>query len=352
MDRDIQLDIYRAIVMMHIVCIIHLVTFLHFYFEPFMSIVLFEMPAIFFIAGASMSYQKRRKGIGEMIRNRFERVVIPYFIYVFVMLVLLVLLSFIWHFFYPQVESLKDGYFTRKFTFDITEYTWYDVLQIIRCEDIPQSPYVYHLWFIPVYLILTCTFPIQTILMQKVNRWIYIAISIALFIMVVLFTDNCFVRNVFCYNVFLVAGYLFYKKLDLRHIYLIGASALVVVLIYLYQLGDFIPMHSHKFPADLLFLSYNIVVLCLFSLIFGRVRLPNLRIFQIWNKHGYSIYLYHSFILFFVFIFLVLLFQRFEDRFVQLICCIPLMFVLSTAFSFLTYKLEYKVLSVYKGLNL
>ncbi len=352
MDRDIQLDIYRAIVMMHIVCIIHLVTFLHFYFEPFMSIVLFEMPAIFFIAGASMSYQKRRKGIGEMIRNRFERVVIPYIIYVFVMLVLLALLSFVWHYFYPQVESLKEGYFTRRFTFDITTYTWHDVLQILCCEDIPQSPYVYHLWFIPVYLILTCTFPFQTSLLQKVNRWYYAAFSIALFILVVLLTDNRFLRNVFCYNVFLVGGYLFYKKMELRHVLLVGATALVVVLVYLYQFGDFIPMHNHKFPADLLFLSYNIVVLCLFSLILGRIQLPNLRIFQIWNKHGYSIYLYHSFVLFIVFIFLVLLFQLFESRIIQLICCIPLMFVLSTAFSFLTYKLESNILSAYKGRNL
>lgn len=341
MNRDIQLDIYRAIIMMHIVCIIHVVAFLEFYFETFLSIVLFEMPIIFFIAGASMSLQKKRKKIGEMIRNRFKRVILPYILYVFVMLFLVVILSIFWHFFYPQIDSISGSYITNRFSFDITVYTWHDLLQILLCEGISQSPYVYHLWFIPVYLILTCTFPIQTILMDKVNPWIYIAVSISLFIFAVIFTDNRFVRNVFCYNVFILGGFLFYKKLDIRHILIVGSSALLVVLIYLYKFGDFVPMQGHKFPPDLLFLSYNIVVLCFFSTLLNKIRFPNLRIFQIWNIQGYSIYLYHSFIIFILFI-LKALFLLSLPRTLQLIFCILLMFLLSTGFCFLTYKLERK----------
>lgn len=347
MNRDVQLDIYRALIMMHIVCIIHPVTFLRFYFDPFMSIVLFEMPVIFFIAGASMSLQKKRKNIGEMIRNRFKRVVLPYIIYVIVMLVLVALLSIVWHYFYPQIESISGGYITNRYSFDITAYTWHDLLQILLCEDIPQSPFVHHLWFIPVYLILTCTFPIQIKLIDKVNRWVYVAISISLFVIAVMITDNRFIRNVLCYNVFIIAGYLFYKKIELRQILMVGASTLLIVLIYLYKFGDFAPMHSHKFPADCLFLSYNIVVLCFFAIILGRISLPNHSIFQIWNSQGYSIYLYHSFILFIVFLIKALLFLSLPHP-IQLIFCVLLMFALSTAFCFLTSKFERKTLTAKK----
>jgi len=137
-----------------------------------------------------------------------------------------------------------------------------------------------------------------------------------------------------------VGGYLFYKKLDSRQIVIIAALAIMAMSVYLYWFGDFVEMHSHKFPADILFLTYNIVVICFFSIILGRVKLPNLRIFQIWNKHGYSIYLYHSFVLFIVYIFLLFLVRVTSSRVIQLSLCVVLMFLLSTYISFLTTRLE------------
>ena len=338
--RDTQLDIYRGIIMMHIICIIHAVTFLHFWKEPIMSILLFEMPVIFFIAGASLSLSNKRKSLGETVLNRFKRVIIPYYIYVVVMLIIVALLSVVWHFFSPQIESIFGNGFISKFSFDITKYTWHDVYQIIICDDIPQSPYVYHLWFIPVYFILSCTFPLQLKCIDRMNRWLYIGICIAAFCLTVAFTENRFIRNLFCYNVFIVGGYLLYKKLEWRQIVFIAAMGILAVSVYLKWFGDFVSMHDHKFPADILFLSYNTVVICIFSLILGKVKLPNLRIFQIWNKHGYSIYLYHSFVLFIVYIFLLFLVRVTSSRIIQLSLCVVLMFLLSTYISFLTTRLE------------
>ena len=53
MERDANLDKYRAIVMAYIVCIIHLIYWAGFCSEPDRSFLLFEMPVIFFISGAS-----------------------------------------------------------------------------------------------------------------------------------------------------------------------------------------------------------------------------------------------------------------------------------------------------------
>ena len=51
--RDRQLDILRGFTMIHIVCVIHVLWYFGLAREPLFSFLLFEMPAIFFIAGAS-----------------------------------------------------------------------------------------------------------------------------------------------------------------------------------------------------------------------------------------------------------------------------------------------------------
>ena len=78
MERDVQLDCYRSLTMMYIVCIIHPMLWFHidvFGFDPTM---LLEMPVIFFIAGASQKYTRQRTII-ETLKNRSLRVVFPYY---------------------------------------------------------------------------------------------------------------------------------------------------------------------------------------------------------------------------------------------------------------------------------
>lgn len=49
--RDLQLDGYRGIVMIYIVCVIHVVNWLDYNIEPYNSFMLFEMPIIFLYLG-------------------------------------------------------------------------------------------------------------------------------------------------------------------------------------------------------------------------------------------------------------------------------------------------------------
>lgn len=81
MERDVQLDGYRALAMMYIVCIIHPVLWYHIHMDGFDPTMLFEMPVIFYIAGASQTCTRRRT-LSETIKNRALRVLLPYYIYI------------------------------------------------------------------------------------------------------------------------------------------------------------------------------------------------------------------------------------------------------------------------------
>ena len=70
--RDTQLDHYRALMMIG---------------EPYLSFVLFAMAGTFFIAGASVAVNTRRRSLWSTVVNRIGRVVIPFYIYAVVVIV-------------------------------------------------------------------------------------------------------------------------------------------------------------------------------------------------------------------------------------------------------------------------
>lgn len=146
--RDIQLDMYRGLSMLYVVCFIHVLYWLKIGEQPFMSVVLFEMPVIFFISGASLSYNKNPRPIIKTLKSRFYRLLLPNYIYAAVMVAVVAVLSVIWYFWYPEIENVFGTKVASKYMFDITEYSWSDIVAIIKTSNIPQSPCVWHLWFI------------------------------------------------------------------------------------------------------------------------------------------------------------------------------------------------------------
>ena len=173
-SRDIQLDMYRGLSMLYVVCFIHVLYWLKIGEQPFMSLVLFEMPVIFFISGASLSFNKNPRPIIKTLKSRFYRLLLPYYIYAAVMVAVVAVLSVIWHFWYPEIENVFGTKVASKYMFDITEYSWSDIVAIIKTSNIPQSPCVWHLWFILPYLVLSCTFDIQKRILQKVDRGVFV----------------------------------------------------------------------------------------------------------------------------------------------------------------------------------
>ena len=159
--RDVQLDMYRGLSIFYVVCFIHVLYWLNIGKRPFMSMILFEMPVIFFISGASLSFSKNPRPVKKTLESRFYRLLLPYYIYAAVMVVIVAALSVIWNIWYPDIEMVFGTKAASKYMFNITEYTWSDFVAIIKTTDIPQSPCIWHLWFIKPYLLLSCTFDVQ-----------------------------------------------------------------------------------------------------------------------------------------------------------------------------------------------
>ena len=328
--RDTQLDIYRALLMMYIPCVIHVMYWLGNGSEPYLSLLLVEMPLIFFLSGAAFSVSRSRRGLWPTFLNRVKRVVLPYYIYAAVLLAIGLVVTLL---------CTKAGRFT-SWPIDITRYGWKDVAAVLLCHNIPQFPFIWHLWFIPPYLILSCTFPLQTKLMQKTNAWLYLAICLALFLIAQSLTSISLLRQVLCYNIFMVSGYLFYRKLNSTAIALAGAAALAIVIVGVWGLGvDFCPMQGHKFPPDWMFVMYNLFVLCLIALVVSHFTISNNRFFRIWSERGYNIYLYQSVVFAIVH---VLRQKTYCDLLapVRALLDAGMVLILSTGLSYLTYPVE------------
>ena len=330
--RDRQLDIYRALLMLYITCIAHNAYWLGNGTEPFLSIILFVIPQVFFVSGAALSLHKSTRSIWSTIINRFKRIVVPFYIYAAVMLGGIGVLSTL---------LLKGTEFFRLLPFDILAYTWRDALDVLLCLDLPHCPFMAHLWFIPLYLVLSCTFPLQIKLMEHINRYIYLAASVIIFLLAQGFTHISFLRELLCYNAFMVAGYLFYKRDNQVLTALLGVGAAVLLLANEFVLGGhFCPIQDHKFPPDWVYFTYNVMMLCLLSLVLRRITLPYNKVFKIWNERGYTIYLYQSLGLWFVYgIHQTGLFNS-SSNVVNFIVDGLLVFALLTAMSRPAYSLE------------
>lgn len=341
MERDQQLDLYRGLSMIYVVCFIHVMSWLKIGTEPLSSLMLFEMPVIFFISGASLSFNKSPRSFRATLLSRLKRVVIPYYIYALVMVEVVAVLSVVWHYWLPDIIRMFGEKVATKYMFDITDYTWSDIWAIFSFGNIPQSPCVWHLWFILPYLILSCTFEIQKRILTKMNRGGYLLLCVAVFLLIQHFSENQLLRNVFCYNVFMVIGYCYYRQVKVRMI----AVTLIACCLILFGLllgGDvaFCPMQDHKFPPDYLFMVYNMVVLCVFSLLFSKVKIPQNRWVQLWNVRGYTLYLYQSIVYFGMFAVYLGVISKIGNHILEGLICVPLMFFLSTIASYLTYPLE------------
>lgn len=284
-NRDIQLDIYRALMMIYVPCVIHVMFWINKADEPIRSIALFEMPVIFYISGATMFVTAKRRNLFSTIKNRAKRILVPYYLYALITLLFVILLAYI----FPDKDIINRNSLLKLVT--------------IQNNPFPILPYIFHSWFIIPYLIVSCSFPIQKRWADKVNRWVYMLIILASLNILQPLLDNTdslilsTVRYALYYNFFFMTGYLFYKRISLKSLVVVTViSGAILALQVLYDIdsaGNFI-MQSHKFPPDMLFLSFGTFSLCILALIFGNFTIPHNRILRHWNKYGYTIYLWQN----------------------------------------------------------
>ena len=335
--RDTQLDSYRALMMMYVI-FCHAMFWLRDVGEPWLSVVLFAMAGTFFIAGASVSVRPRRRGLWSTVLSRVERVVVPFYIYAAVIIV-----------FSAAVTALAGDTSQLGFKpFSLAQYGWRDVVKILLLQDVPGTPYPTHIWFLQPYLILSCTFPLQEKLMVRCNRHLYLAACFILFVVMQCVTHHELLREVACYNVFMVAGYLYYKRADVALRVAVGLCAAAAIVAYVAMGGHFCPMQSHKFPPDWLFATYGVFALCMVSLVLGRIRIPANKLLAIWNTRGFNIYLYQSMVFVAVGMFSIRLRAHVATPAVWLAADSVQAIVLATALSFVTYPLEQTVLKAWR----
>ena len=344
MIRDKQLDNYRALVMIHMVCVIHVIYWLGIFF-PMQSFTLFAMSSVFFISGAAMKYS-HPKSTASLLLNRFKRVLLPYYIYACLCVCILICVCFI-----PKLSV-----FTK---FSILHYSIKDFLEILFVQGIPGIKMVYHIWFIIPYLIITCSFNYQKQIINKYS-WKYVLINIlviaVLYFLKVYDVDYksfTYIQSVFydtslnvlAYNVFFVIGYLYYKKMEIKMMALVGLFSFMILSVLSHF--HFPDLQVHKFPPDLLFILYNIEVLCFLGILFSKITIPEIRLLKWWNKNGYTIYLYQNL----VFLIYIIFYNRyivglFDDIIIKLIICFFVILFSSTFFSFLIVPIENYVINL------
>lgn len=283
--RDIQLDSYRALTMIYILCVIHVSYWYGLTPEPWRSVILFEMPVIFFISGASLSVASRQKTLFQTLVNRGKRVLAPYYIYA--------ILCFVFFLIITSLRPINGNVIELK-----------DVVGIIFPADrFIRVPYTTHLWFVIPYLLVYVVFIFEQKILDRVNRWYAAFALLGISILVdvigkVLITPiyHCAVfQQVIMYNLFFCAGYLFYKKLSRKSIFLIFAISAFALVVYRQLGGSVIPMQGHKFMApDSVFLIYGIMALAFWGLVLSFVSVPSCRVLRHWNTCGYTIYLWQN----------------------------------------------------------
>ena len=275
--RDTQLDIYRALTLILMVCVTHAMWWDFNTPEPYSSIILFTSPLMLFIAGAAMKVSGRRKGFGETVSNRFKRVWLPYYIYAGWGVAYLVIFAI-----------LSDHYDMGSYSSPITYG------KILAGLELPDVPYAWQIWFILPYFIASVLFVVQRKWMDKLGGWTYLAIAFALYLAT--FAQPCdVVRYIGIFNFFLILGFVCYRRYSRRTL-TIAAIIISVPFILLTTAGFFNDMQTHKSYVDLRYFILCFCSLVILSAIVSWIRFPQTRIFSIWNKYGYTIYLYQSFV--------------------------------------------------------
>lgn len=328
MERDIQLDCYRSLTMMYIVCVIHASFWFYLDFHFDKSLLLIEMPVIFFIAGASQSF-KKECGLKETIINRSKRVLLPYYIFVCLLIV--------WFYACTLLNVSFEGE-----KIDITQLTLTDIIKLLATGGSEKIPYFGYTWFISCYMIISCSLPVQKAIMKRMPETLYASVCLLLF-MVCCFLNihspENIVENVLCYNFFYISGYVFYKQLKKKQI-MLAALLPIIISTYLFANGRMFI----KFPPDMFFIFYNIGVICILGIILSHVKIPYNKMIKLWNVRGYNIFLYQSISLFIVYKITEQLRVYIHDDFAMFIILFIAAITVATCISYFTFHIENRII--------
>lgn len=268
--------------MIYITCFIHLMYWegvsVGIFTSEWVSVVLIEMPVIFYIAGASYALSSKKR-YPQYVWLRIKRVVIPYWKYLLLCLPGILIVD------YVRGRVFSSG----------------DVLSFLFFDPRPMSHLFSHTWFILPYLIISLCMPFlfKCVSKYRVPFWpFYMPATLFL-----LCGHTCpeLVKMVIAYMLFTVWGMYYGKKIKWQNIACVTLSGLYLIYALFVEKLPF-NMQVNKFPPNLLFVAYCFLVMGAGGWCMRKAAVVLYDSFAMVRKHidiyareGYAIYLIHPF---------------------------------------------------------
>lgn len=272
MYRDKTIDRLRGFAMFQVI-VVHVLYWGNFFASEYTDVIksfcLFEMPLFFFITGASSSFSKTDRYF-EFVRKRFRRVLIPYWVFAIICAVLSI------------VKYSLEGNISFLLCIKIL-LSW---LVPVNRQMTSVSYLTWALWFIPVYLSIVLIIPILK-KMKCSKRRMEFAFAILGFFVVTCLLKMGWIQNIAFYSFWTYAG-LFYS--DIRRaveqkyarkyfLYIVIGAGMTIVMFYFG--GQSLNMQANKFPPNITFLIFSIMMMSLIMLMIQHLD----RIFDVLEKH-------------------------------------------------------------------
>jgi peptidoglycan/LPS O-acetylase OafA/YrhL len=334
--RNEKLDIFRGLAMIWVV-LVHCLYWLDF-FSWQKSFFLIEMPLLFFISGAG-NRMSRKKSLRIFYLTRFQRILIPYWIYAVICIAFISLVNI--------PETIKS--------FVKLVYSWINPFSF----HISSIPYLnYALWFVPVYLLVMLIFP----LFEKIhNTHKYIhylpLIFLLLLVGILNFWENetkiLYYTKMLVFYIFFTYLGMFFTEITEKRKTLPALIIVTICLVIMFVLVKFwglsLDMQRNKFPPNFMFFSFSLGALTILYMLsdtivhvvkFFKQNVCFDWIFQQYVRFGLTIFLFHPFVFLLLGYMKNTCFARINTEIAFIIIfllAIPLVAVVAKCFSWIEY---------------
>jgi fucose 4-O-acetylase-like acetyltransferase len=255
--RDKTIDNLRGLAMLWVI-VVHVLYWGNFFENSYLNLLksfcLFEMPLFFFVTGASNGFSKN-KGYFSFVLRRYKRILIPYWVFAIICAVLSIA--------YLQLSNGINVYTAAKVLI-----SW--MIPIDR--QITSISYLtWALWFVPVYLCVVLIIPGLKHLRESRYAKLLVIALFAIFTITSIFNLG-WIQNVAFYSFWTYVG-LFYndiiqkvnQKSFRKQMGVIGLAGMVA-LAALFLLGYPIDMQHNKFPPNIIFGVFSVMMISLILL--------------------------------------------------------------------------------------
>ncbi len=306
MKRIQNLDTVRGMLMLYIVGIIHGLFWLNLIPQWASSLMLFEMPSIFIVSGYAYSLYENStcngnrnplsvKAYCSFLVARLTRILVPYAVYAMTCIALI--------YSFPWIGKGND------YALSDLIVGWMNPANY--GEGFSVGYLNYHLWFVPVFLIVTAAMPLATRFRPFKNpSLLFLVVGVAIAEVAISkahFPGQEIIKQAVFYLVFSLLGYYmaraneYFSRVNFGQVAIVAAILLMMIVI---AEGNFraLNMHVNKFPPNGIFFLFSCLWVSLFLILW--VKVPwFLETFKklgdgIWLRPfitaGYSIYLWQG----------------------------------------------------------